>query len=216
MKNSILKNGLTLALYALTVTAMIAITHLATKDTIAQQEQQKLLSILNAIIDPDSYTNNISTDCAIFANPLLGNDYSHKIYRARQNDTPVAAAIETIALDGYNGKIKIVVGVKADGTVSGVRVLEHKETPGLGDKIDLRVSNWILSFNDMTLNQDNASRWAVKKDGGQFDQFTGATITPRAVVNTVKQAIEFFKLHQTSIFATSNSCDDSAQKSETE
>lgn len=209
-----LRNGLTLTIYALIVTGLIALTHLATKDTIAQQERIKLLSILHAIVDEQSYSNEMHTDCAVISNPdLLGDNKAHRVYRARNGNKPVAAAIETIAPDGYNGKIKIVVGITVEGTVTGVRVLEHKETPGLGDKIDLRISDWILSFNGLFLNDENQSRWAVKKDGGQFDQFTGATITPRAVVKATKQAVTFFQQNQTRIFQQQNACSGNVLKS---
>lgn len=207
MKKNMLKNGLTLALFAVITTGLIALTYLGTKQQIAQQQQQKLLAILNAVIARGTYTNDIQHDCSIVRSAdYLGSDEEKHIYRARHNTQPVAVAIETTAPDGYSGKIQLVVGVAGDGIVTGVRVLEHKETPGLGDKIDLRISDWILSFNDVSLNQDNSSRWSVKKDGGRFDQFTGATITPRAVVKAVKRAVEYYQANQTAIFAAENAC----------
>jgi electron transport complex protein RnfG len=99
--------------------------------------------------------------------------------------------IETIAPNGYSGNIYILVGVLPNGHISGVRVLKHRETPGLGDKIELRKADWILSFNGKNLTEDNAERWAVKRDRGEFDQFTGATITPRAVVGAVRNTLHF-------------------------
>ncbi len=99
-----------------------------------------------------------------------------------------AYAFETVAPDGYAGRIRLLVGITPTGTILGVRVLEHQETPGLGDKIETRISDWILSFSQQQLRSDNLADWAVKKDGGKFDQFAGATITPRAVVNQVKQS----------------------------
>jgi electron transport complex protein RnfG len=207
MKKNMLKNGLTLALFAVVTTGLIALTFFGTKQQIAQQQQQKLLGILNAVIAKDTYTNDIQHDCSIVrSQQYLGSDEEKHIYRARKDRQAVAAAIETTAPDGYSGKIQLVVGVAGNGTVTGVRVLEHKETPGLGDKIDLRISDWILSFNDLSLDQDNDRRWAVKKDGGRFDQFTGATITPRAVVQAVKRAVEYYQANQDAIFTAQNTC----------
>jgi electron transport complex protein RnfG len=214
------KNGLLLAAFAIITTGLIALTFYGTKDQIALQQQKKLLSILNAVIDESSYDNIIQNDCILVTSPeLLGSVQQQHIYRATKQGQGVAVAIETTAPDGYSGKIQLVVGItnndatdSVDTTkqitakVSGVRVLEHKETPGLGDKIDLRISDWILSFNDETYTPALTSNWAVKKDGGQFDQFTGATITPRAVVKAVKLSVEYYLANQQAIFSSSDIC----------
>ena len=117
-------------------------------------------------------------------------------------------AIETVAPDGYSGDIRMIVGIAGNDlrTVTGVRVLSHKETPGLGDKIDLRIDDWILSFDGQVFNRDQITNWAVKKDGGQFDAFTGATITPRAVINAVTQALLYVQTHQQEIIKATNQC----------
>jgi electron transport complex protein RnfG len=205
------KNGLILAVFAIVTTGLIALTYFGTKDRIDLQQQQKLLSILNAVIDESSYDNAIQLDCALVTSvELLGSNQPQHIYRATKQGQAVAAAIETTAPDGYSGKIKIVVGLTSSqaglATVTGVRVLEHKETPGLGDKIDLRISNWIMDFDKQVYSADIAANWAVKKDGGQFDQFTGATITPRAVVNAVKLSVEYYLDEQAAIFNAANAC----------
>ena len=122
-------------------------------------------------------------------------------YIATIDGKPSAIAIEAIAPDGYNGAIKIIVGIQDNGTITGTRVLSHQETPGLGDKIDLRVTDWILSFTGKAVNDENISAWKVRKDGGQFDQFTGATITPRAVVKAVKHAVTYVNQNKESILA---------------
>lgn len=222
IKANMLRNGLILALFAIVTTGLIALTFFGTKDKIAFQQQQKLQTILDAVLDKTSYDNDILFDCALVhdinvtdeeINEAITNN-SLKIYRATKDNTPVAIAIESIAPDGYNGKISLVVGMQkttdAEQTqqvlVSGVRVLAHKETPGLGDKIELRISDWILDFDGKLFNKENAPMWSVKKDGGQFDQFTGATITPRAVVKTVKQSIEYYMAHHQQIFAAKNAC----------
>lgn len=211
IQNTMARNGLILAVFAIVTTGLIALTYFGTKDQIDLQQQQKLLSILNAVIDEDSYDNSIQLDCALVtSSELLGSAQPQHVYRATKQGKPVAIAIETTAPDGYSGKIELVVGIikNEDGNamVSGVRTLEHKETPGLGDKIDLRISDWVLGFNNQTYHDDNASNWAVKKDGGQFDQFTGATITPRAVVNAVKASAQFYIANHSNIFDADNAC----------
>ncbi|WP_340677076.1 electron transport complex subunit RsxG [Paraglaciecola sp.] len=211
MKMSVLKNGVILSAFAMVTSGLIGLTYFGTKDQIAHQQQQKLQTILNAIIEPSSYNNAIATNCVLMTSlEYLGSNEPQHIYRALHNGQPAAVAIETTAPDGYSGKIQIVVGLNndADGNViiNGVRVLDHKETPGLGDKIDLRVSDWVLNFADKIFNADNVVRFAVKKDGGQFDQFTGATISPRAVVNAVKNSAQFYQQHKDNIFAGKNAC----------
>ena len=205
------KNGLVLAVFAIFTTGLISLTYFGTKDQIALQQQQKLLGILNAVIDENSYDNLIQQDCALVTSvEMLGSKEPQHIYRATKQGQAVAAAIETTAPDGYSGKIQLVVGVtssQADSaTVTGVRILDHKETPGLGDKIDLRINNWVLDFNNQIYTAEIASNWAVKKDGGQFDQFTGATITPRAVVNAVKSSVEYYLANKTAISSAANGC----------
>lgn len=211
IQHTMTKNGLILAVFAIVTTGLIALTYFGTKDQIALQQQQKLLSVLNAVIDESSYDNAIQLDCALVTSAeLLGSDEPQHIYRATKQGQAVAAAIESTAPDGYSGKIQLVVGITSSkagsAKVTGVRVLEHKETPGLGDKIDLRISNWVLDFDNQIYNADIATNWAVKKDGGQFDQFTGATITPRAVVSAVKLSVEYYIANQAAIFKAPNAC----------
>lgn len=207
LDNSIIRNGLILSAFALVTTGLISLTHQGTRSAIADQEQQKLLSILNAIVDQSSYDNDIQHDCVVTTDlSLLGTDEPQRAYLARLSGQPVAAAIETVAPDGYSGKIELVVGVTGDGQVTGVRVLNHKETPGLGDKIDLRISDWILSFNNQAVEDNNESIWAVQKDGGKFDQFTGATITPRAVVKAVKNTVIYYQQNKQLLFTGQNRC----------
>ncbi len=209
--NTMGKNGLALAVFAVITTGLISLTYFGTRDQIALQQQQKLLSILNAVIDEGSYDNSIQLDCALVTSvEMLGSVQPQHIYRATKQGRPVAAAIETTAPDGYSGKIQLVVGVtssKLDSAkVTGVRILDHRETPGLGDKIDLRINDWVLDFDNQVYTAEMASNWAVKKDGGQFDQFTGATITPRAVVNAVRASVEYYLANKTTIFSAANGC----------
>ncbi|MGF1745582.1 electron transport complex subunit RsxG [Vibrio minamisatsumaniensis] len=206
MLKTIKKNGLVLAIFACASTGLVAVTDYLTKDKIKQQEQAQLLSILNQVIPLDLHDNQLFSACTLVQAEELGTDQAMPAYIARLNGKPTAIAIEAIAPDGYNGAIKVIVGMKIDGTILGTRVLSHQETPGLGDKIDLRVSDWILSFTGKQVTESNLDHWKVRKDGGDFDQFTGATITPRAVVKSVKQAVQYVNQNNQALLAQPLNC----------
>ncbi|NVN81560.1 MULTISPECIES: electron transport complex subunit RsxG [unclassified Vibrio] len=206
MLNAIKKNGLVLAIFACASTGLVAVTHYLTKDQIKQQEQAQLLSVLNQVIPHDLHDNALFSSCTLVQEEELGTEQAMPAYIAKLNGEPSAIAIEAIAPDGYNGAIKVIVGMKIDGTILGTRVLSHQETPGLGDKIDLRVSDWILSFAGKQVTDSNLDRWKVRKDGGDFDQFTGATITPRAVVKSVKQAVQYVNQNNQALLAQPLNC----------
>jgi electron transport complex protein RnfG len=190
MIRSMSKNGAILGAFALVCTAVVALTNQLTAGRIEQQHQQEKLATLSALLPAGSYDNDLVGSCRmVSSSQYLGSNQPMPLYTATLGDMVTAYALETIAPDGYSGAIRLAVGFKTDGTVTAVRVLEHKETPGLGDKIELKKSHWIESFNGRTLTSDNAASWAVKKDGGDFDAFTGATITPRAVVKAVKRVL---------------------------
>ncbi|KGJ88782.1 electron transport complex subunit RsxG [Thalassotalea sp. ND16A] len=207
MKVAIQNNAKVLALFAVACTALVSLVSLLTKDTIARQEQQQLLSTLHQVIAPERINNDLYQDCQFIKDEeYLGSNQSQTAYIARMDHVPVAVAITSVAPDGYNGNIQLLVAINVDGTLSGVRVLKHKETPGLGDKIETRKSEWVYNFNDKDIIDEKDLRWAVKKDGGMFDQFTGATITPRAVVNAVKNTMLYFNQHQKDIISNTTSC----------
>ncbi|MGL4765195.1 MAG: electron transport complex subunit RsxG [Aeromonas sp.] len=196
MLKSMRKNGLILAMFALGCTALVVLTNELTKNKIAHQQQLEKLQTLEALLPADSYDNDLVTSCKLVTSrKYLGSDQPQALYTASKNGVVTGYALEAIAPDGYSGAIRIVAGFDAKGTVSAVRVLAHKETPGLGDKIELKKSNWINSFTGKSLTADNESEWAVKKDGGEFDAFTGATITPRAVVKAVKNLLKLQHEH---------------------
>ena len=207
MSVAISKNSKILALFAIACTATVGLVNELTKERIYIQQQKQLLSTLNSIIESDRYNNDLTLDCIKVNNIALGSDKQQTVYLARMNSTPVAGAITTIAPDGYNGNIELIVAINIDGSISGVRTLSHQETPGLGDKIELVKSDWITSFSGKTLLNENDSRWAVSKDGGMFDQFTGATITPRSVVKAVKKATLYFTKNQQHFFTQNNDCE---------
>ena len=178
--------GILLGFVALLCTAISAGIFFLTKDKIdavmSAQQRELLLQVI-----PQNYFNNNLLESAVVPQDknLVG---IQKIYFAKKDGNVSAYAYETTAPDGYSGDIRLLVGLDLKGEILGVRVIEHHETPGLGDKIELRISNWILNFTHQSINERNLSEWAVKKDGGKFDQFSGATITPRAVVNQTKRS----------------------------
>lgn len=187
MLKTIRKHGITLALFAAGSTGLTAAINLMTKTTIDEQAAIQQKALFDQVLPANRYNNRLQDRCFVVSAPALGKG-EHRVYIAEQDGTPVAAVLETTAPDGYSGAIQLLVGADFSGTVLGTRVTEHHETPGLGDKIERRLSDWITGFSSKKIQGDNDSHWAVKKDGGDFDQFTGATITPRAVVNAVKRA----------------------------
>lgn len=198
----ILLTGLMLLVFASVGTGLVAVTYEGTKTRIERNERDAILRYLHQIIDPERHNNDLLKDSIEVVNPAwLGSDEPQPIYLARQDDIPVALIITAIAPDGYNGKIKLLVGINMAGIIEGVRVVSHHETPGLGDNIDLQRSDWILGFHGRSLKNPVVRKWAVKKDGGVFDQFTGATITPRAVVKAVKRALLYFQDHHDELVA---------------
>lgn len=193
--------GITLALFAIIATGLVVITEASTRDKIADNERQALLNAINIIVPSDQYDNDILQDTkTLTATEQLATENDTTLYRARLNNQDKAVIFTTIAPNGYSGKITLLVGIYNTGELAGVRVISHKETPGLGDKIDANKSDWITHFTGLSLQSPTANNWAVKKDGGHFDQFTGATITPRAVVTAVKNALDYFQQHQTELF----------------
>ena len=203
---AISNNGKILALFAIACTAVVGLVSEFTKDRIKLQEQQQLLNTLHSIIEPSRYNNDIANDCINMSSALLGDNDIETGYVARKDDEVVAIALTATAPDGYNGDIDLIVAINMDSSVSGVRVLKHQETPGLGDKIEIRKNSWITSFTNKRLLSEEDSRWAVIKDGGMFDQFTGATITPRAVVKAVKKAVQYFNHNKDSLLTRPNAC----------
>jgi Na+-translocating ferredoxin:NAD+ oxidoreductase subunit G len=200
---SITRNSALLALFALLTTFLIAGTWLLTKDTIAEERRKAEERALLEIIPRERHDNSMLDDTRPLAagSHGLGLREDRQLYVARRNGQPVAVIVPVLARDGYSGDIELIVGVNADGSVAGVRVLNHRETPGLGDKVDLKKSDWILDFNGRALGDPALPGWAVRKDGGVFDQFTGATITPRAAVAAVVRALQYVEGERASLFA---------------
>lgn len=187
-----MRSALWLSVFVIIGIALLMLVKYLTEDDIQKARKSAVLATINEVLPSNTYNNALLKDIKVYPpQPLLGTDEAVTVYRARKNGKPVAAVLTLKALDGYSGTITLLLAVTPKGKVLGVRALQHKETPGLGDKIEKRKSDWILSFNGWKLTPENASDWAVKKDGGEFDQFTGATITPRAVIKAIKHALTF-------------------------
>ena len=197
---AILKPAVIVGCFSLIALGLVSQVHDRTADRIAANERQALLGALNELIAPGSYDNDLLAESSNVTDSLLGSDQPLPIYRARKKDQAVAVALSAVAPDGYSGTIRLLVAVRADQTLAGVRVLSHKETPGLGDLIEIPKSDWILSFKGCSLQNPAEHRWKVKKDGGDFDQFSGATITPRAVVGAVKRVLIYVRHHHLELF----------------
>lgn len=194
-----LKSAAWLALFAALGSGVLAGTYLGTRDRIAISTQEKLARQINLLVPSQRYDNAITDDILRVEDARLGGVST--VYRARKRGEPVALVLSAVAPDGYSGNIHLLIGVNADGRLAGVRVTGHKETPGLGDKIELQRDEWILGFDGKSLDDPAATGWAVKKDGGVFDQFAGATITPRAVVAAVRRTLEYVQEHRDALYA---------------
>jgi electron transport complex protein RnfG len=200
-RRQILLSGVFLWLFAVAGTTLVALTEYSTSEAIAENERQLLLRNLYALLPRDRLDNDIATDTLeLPAATLLGTDENSTAYRARLGGEPVAAIFNSVAPDGYNGKIHLLVGVYIDGSLAGVRVVKHAETPGLGDAVEIRKSPWIDGFAGKSLANPSQDGWRVKRDGGDFDQFTGATITPRAVVTAVRNTLLYYRQNADMIF----------------
>lgn len=193
--------ALNLMFFAVIGTALLAITYQLTHEPIARSEEKEKLKLVTQIVPATAYDNDIIKDTAQLApDELLGNADTTVAYRGRLKDQPSIAVLQAVAPDGYSGKISLIISIHSDGRIGGVRVISHKETPGLGDYIEIARNNWITGFNDTSLENRKDSDWKVKKDGGQFDYMAGATITPRAVVKAVHKALQYYALHREEMF----------------
>ncbi len=197
----ILISGFLLWLFAVAGVGLVASTFVATEERIEQNEREALLKALLQLLPADRFDNDIANDTIQLPHPWkLGSEGPVTAWRARKNGQPVAIIFKVIAPDGYSGPIELLVGIYTDGSLAGVRVVKHNETPGLGDGIEARKSNWILQFDGKSLDHPPPDQWKVKRDGGAFDQMTGATISPRAIVKAVKKALEYYNEHREKLF----------------
>ena len=200
-KRQILLSGIFLWLFAVAGTSFVALTEFTTREAIADNERALLLRNLYALLPAERLDNDIAGDTLeLAASPLLGTEAASLVYRARLGGEPVAAVFNSVAPNGYSGRIHLLVGVWVDGSIAGVRVVKHAETPGLGDGIEIRKSPWITGFDGRSLQDPGEDGWKVKRDGGVFDQLTGATITPRAVIDAVRNTLLYYRANADMIF----------------
>ncbi len=194
-------SAVVLALFAVAGTFFVSYTFDNTIDRINENKRLALLRSIHVLISPTAHDNDIFADIIQVTNKkLLGSKKPVTIYRARKDNKPIAVIVNSIAPDGYNGNIELLVAIQYDGTLAGVRVTHHKETPGLGDAIEDNRSDWIKTFAQKSLVNPETKGWAVKRDGGEFDQFTGATITPRAIVKAVYNTLRYYKEHRDTLY----------------
>lgn len=194
--------GVLLAVIALLTGILIWLAD-RTETRIAANQQSNVSQAIDALLPRGSYDNDLLTDrIHVVAPDLLGTRQPVSIYRARRQGKPVAALLRPVAPDGYRGAIELLVAIADDGTLIGVQVLNHNETPGLGDAFETREAGWLRDFKGLSLVNPPQNRWTVRKDGGDFDAFTGATITPRAIVKAVRRSLEFYNSNRQRIFAT--------------
>lgn len=191
---SIRRNAIGLGLFAIITGGTIAITQALTEERIEQQIARAEADALFEIIPENRHDNELLRDTVTLpASTTLNEGEPLTAWVARRGDRPVGLILPVTAPGGYSGDIRLLIGFNLKGTVLGVRVTSHRETPGLGDKIETKKSDWIYTFEGRSLGDPEPEKWAVKKNGGVFDQFTGATITPRAVVNTVRDTLIYFR-----------------------
>jgi electron transport complex protein RnfG len=202
MAKASLHTAFNLLFFTVLGTAILAMTYFLTRDTIAKTVEAEKLKLISQIVPDATFDNDIIKDTlSIEADALLGTENTTTAYRARQQNQPSAVVLEAIAPDGYSGKIFLLVAIRGNGELAGVRVVAHKETPGLADYIEITKSNWIKGFDGASLERYKDSDWKVKKDGGQFDYMAGATITPRAIVKAVHKTLQYFAQHREALFA---------------
>lgn len=195
-----------MVVFTVVFTGLMAGTYEATHATIAKSAEDEQLRLINDVLPPSSYDNRLLKDSvALGPTPELGLAAGGHVWRARKDGKPVALVLEAVAPDGYAGAIRLVIAVQADGTIGGVRVTEHRETPGLGDYIDPKKDKsksgpWIDQFRGKSFATIPPERWKVKKDGGEFTYRAGATISPRAVTNAVARALQYVQAHREELY----------------
>ena len=210
MTGNLLKSGLTLAAIAAICTAAVAATYQLTRERIVANEQAFLEQSLEPALSGVEFDGGLTDSKLEIPAPhgLPGNDDA-VVYRVYAEGAPAAALFAVTARDGYSGPIRILVGIREDGTITGVRILEHRETPGLGDKIESSRSDWVFQFDGRSIGDPGIDDWAIRRDGGQFDQLSGASVTPRAVTGAIRDTLLYFDANREEIFAAPATEDES-------
>lgn len=197
-----LRTGMILFAFTIVATTLLVFTFNLTQPTIERSQQAEKLSLLSQVLPSRLYDNDlIASQKIIPPDEHLGSHHPTAMWIARRSSTVTAVVLEAIAPDGYGGDIQLVIGIDVNGGITGVRVTSHHETPGLGDYIDHKKSEWIEQLVGKSLTAPETKFWKVTKDGGKFDARAGATITPRAVVKAVKNALDYFAQHRAAFVA---------------
>ena len=198
--NQVQRASATLAVCVLIAIIALSLTHRLTKNRIALTQHQWLTDNLQAVLPRGPYDNDPLLSMHTIKAVALGSDQAVEVYPVYKNRQPYAAVLTVVAPDGYNGAIELLLGLTADGKIIGARVTNHNETPGLGDDLELKRSDWINDFSNKSLKNTTSKNWNVRKEGGSFDAFTGATITPRATVHAIFRALRWYERNQGQIF----------------
>ncbi len=208
-EHSVWKSGITLAIIAAFCTAIVALTWQLTAERIETNKKEWLERSLQPALAGLFFDSPVTESMLTIPPPhgLPGSEAAI-IYRVYAGIEPVAALFVVSARDGYAGPIRLLIGIAMDGNVTGVRVLEHRETPGLGDRIDLTKSDWVLQFDGHSLRNPEPARWAIRGDGGDFDQLTGASVSPRAVINAIRETLAYFEANRVAVFAAPTQSED--------
>jgi electron transport complex protein RnfG len=198
----VIKSGITLGVIAAICTALVALTYQVTHERIAANEQAWLEQSLQPALSGLFFDSGVSESRVTIPAPheLPGSEDA-VIYRVYSGDSPVAALFVISARDGYAGAIRLLVGIDINGAITGVHVLAHRETPGLGDRIESTKSDWVKQFDGRSLGDPVADGWKIKRDGGEFDQLTGASVTPRAVIKAIMETLLYFEANRVAVFA---------------
>ena len=202
------RTAIILVLFVVVFTGLLSSVYFWTLPTIKAAASEEKMKLIDDVLPRSSYDNVLLEDTVeIAAEPALGLDEKSTAYRARKDGKPLALVLEAVAPDGYAGKIRLLIAVGADGTLFGVRVTQHKETPGLGDYIEPKKDKnkarpWITQFDGLKPEAIDARDWKVKKDGGRFDSVAGATVTPRAIIKAVGKAAAYVAENRERLFAS--------------
>lgn len=205
------QHAVRLGIFTLATVFLVVLVEKATFKQRAMQRAAIERAQLATVLPPTTHDNDLLADSFVLdpstyiQMELLGLKASRMAYRAKLDNKVSAVILPLVSHAGYGGEIEQLIGISDNGEITGIRVIRHQETPGLGDKIDSRLSDWIYSFDGRSLNNTKKSLWAVKKDGGDFDQFVGATITPRAVTTSVYNSLEFFNLNKSTLLELATS-----------
>ena len=202
LNKSMLRAGALLGIFAIIATALVAFTNIATRERINEAKREYTLRKLNELVPPQLHDNELDQDIIHVTDPLLDKTNEVTIYRAQKDSQIVAVILQCVAPDGYSGRITLLVAIDQTGKLIGVRATEHKETPGLGDAIDTSKSDWIHRFKDKSLQNPGEKNWRVRRDNGEFDQITSATITSRAVVKATYNALRYFEANKDELLKT--------------